>query len=81
MQPQRIGDDHEHVPSGNSGCDEYDDNDLYKFGCLIDQEPFAAAERLVCLMGTSVPQIDVVPMQQYCQILNYARQRSAAEYR
>lgn len=48
---------------------------------LIDREPSATAERLICMMGTSAPQIDVVPMQQYCQILNYARQRSAAEYR
>lgn len=66
---------HEHPSGGRPSA--YDDDDLYRLECLIDQEPSATAERLVELMGPEAPAADVTTIRRYRRVLGYTRRKPA----
>lgn len=66
---------HEHPSGGRPSA--YDDDDLYRLECLIDQEPSATAERLVELMGPEAPAADITTIRRYRRVLGYTRRKPA----
>jgi transposase/DNA-binding transcriptional regulator YhcF (GntR family) len=69
------GDIHEHVSGGHSTA--YDDDDLYRLDCLIDQHPSATIESLHELMGSAAPIVTSATISAYRLVLGYTRRRPA----
>jgi putative transposase len=70
------GDLREHVTGGHHTA--YDDDDLYRLDCLINQHPSATAETLHGLMGSSAPPVSAATVSAYRLALGYTRRRPAA---
>lgn len=66
----------EHVSGGRNT--EYEEDDLYRLDCLIDQNPSASAATLIDMMGTSAPQISEETMCRYRKALGFSRRRPHA---
>lgn len=68
-------DAHEHLSGGPHLA--YDDNDMYKLECLIDQNPSATADDLIEMMGSSAPHVDATTIRRYRHVLGYTRRKPA----
>lgn len=67
------GDLREHVVGGHPMT--YDDDDLYRLDCLINQYSNATADALLHLMGASAPHVSSQTIAHYRHVLDYTRRR------
>jgi transposase len=69
------GDLVEHLSGGHAAS--YDDDDLYRLECLIDQHRSATASTLLQLMGTSSPPVCTHTIDAYRRALSYTHRKPA----
>jgi transposase len=73
MRYLTTGDLVEHLSGGHASS--YDDDDMYRLECLIDQHRSATAFTLRTLMGTSAPSVSLQTIDTYRHVLGYTRRK------
>ena len=66
---------HEHFAGGH--LTTYDDDDLYRLDCLIDQHQSATADTLLRLMGSAAPSVSSSTIAAHRRALDYTGRRPA----